>query len=372
MLNTAFIERLNATFRQGLASLTRRSRHAARRLKALETGMFLIGCTYNFCFAHHELSKKEHVGSPSPSRSASQGGLMFLHRLVGSYRRDASQEILQEVRKDMQCLSKAQMLLFEAERYQSPATLMLKNQLVMDAVALWPSFRPVEYRKLGDDFSRVIMGSFYRVQGGTVNPQGVDIPKEQLFWYTNQAIYYLEETTINAGTPDREGLVNLACMYGCAGQYDKMIRIIEKAVQIDDNAKDDLKEAKRLSLLAFACGSHKSLIEKLGKKIGLNLPMPREEFTRQINDVDLVGRSAYIQCFAMSKVFSPTENSACILKFFVRDAGTGRLIHSGGYYRATNPSTHYDSLVPSGKEISADDFAEKVYQDFFVICFQDN
>jgi IS1 family transposase len=71
VLNTAFIERLNATFRQRLASLTRRSRHAARRLKALETGMFLIGCTYNFCFAHHELSKKEHVGSPcTPAMAA--------------------------------------------------------------------------------------------------------------------------------------------------------------------------------------------------------------------------------------------------------------------------------------------------------------
>jgi IS1 family transposase len=63
VLNTAFIERLNGTFRERLASLTRKSRHAARRLRALETGMYLIGCTYNFCFVHHELSKVSHVGS---------------------------------------------------------------------------------------------------------------------------------------------------------------------------------------------------------------------------------------------------------------------------------------------------------------------
>src|SRR5205085_1184530 len=37
ILNTAFIERLNGTFRERLASLTRKSRHAARRLRALET-----------------------------------------------------------------------------------------------------------------------------------------------------------------------------------------------------------------------------------------------------------------------------------------------------------------------------------------------
>ena len=62
VLNTAFIERLNGTFRERLASLTRKSRHAARRLHVLETGMYLIGCSYNFCVAHHELSKAKHWG----------------------------------------------------------------------------------------------------------------------------------------------------------------------------------------------------------------------------------------------------------------------------------------------------------------------
>lgn len=63
VLNTAFIERLNATMRERLAVLTRKCRHAARRLHALETGMYLIGCTYNFCFPHQELSKVKHAGS---------------------------------------------------------------------------------------------------------------------------------------------------------------------------------------------------------------------------------------------------------------------------------------------------------------------
>src|SRR5436305_9832822 len=62
VLNTAFIERLNATFREQLASLTRKCRHAASRLHALHTGMYLIGCTYNFCVAHQELSKAKHWG----------------------------------------------------------------------------------------------------------------------------------------------------------------------------------------------------------------------------------------------------------------------------------------------------------------------
>lgn len=54
-INTAFIERLNATFRERLAVLTRRCRHAAHRREALQAGMYLIGTVYNFCTAHHAL-----------------------------------------------------------------------------------------------------------------------------------------------------------------------------------------------------------------------------------------------------------------------------------------------------------------------------
>ena len=71
VLNTAFIERFNGTMRERLASLTRKCRHAAHRLEALETGMYLIGCTYNFCFPHHELSQAKHAGSPcTPAMAA--------------------------------------------------------------------------------------------------------------------------------------------------------------------------------------------------------------------------------------------------------------------------------------------------------------
>jgi len=60
--NTSLIERFNGTMRERLASLTRKCRHAAHRLDVLEAGMYLIGCTYNFCFPHHELSNTQHFG----------------------------------------------------------------------------------------------------------------------------------------------------------------------------------------------------------------------------------------------------------------------------------------------------------------------
>ena len=55
MINTAYIERLNATFRERLASLTRRGRALARRTLTLQHGMYLIGTVYNFCTPHASL-----------------------------------------------------------------------------------------------------------------------------------------------------------------------------------------------------------------------------------------------------------------------------------------------------------------------------
>jgi transposase-like protein/IS1 family transposase len=56
VINTAYIERLNATFRERLAALTRRGRALARRPLTLQHGMYLIGTVYNFCAPHASLS----------------------------------------------------------------------------------------------------------------------------------------------------------------------------------------------------------------------------------------------------------------------------------------------------------------------------
>jgi len=58
-LNTAFIERFNATMRERLATLTRRCRHASHRMEMVEAGMWLVGTTYNWCIPHRELSRRE-------------------------------------------------------------------------------------------------------------------------------------------------------------------------------------------------------------------------------------------------------------------------------------------------------------------------
>lgn len=55
LINTAYSERLNATFRARLAQLVRRSRGLARQNATLQHGLYLIGTVYNFCTNHQSL-----------------------------------------------------------------------------------------------------------------------------------------------------------------------------------------------------------------------------------------------------------------------------------------------------------------------------
>lgn len=57
VVSTSYIERLNATFRERLAVLARRTRHLGRRQQALEACLYLMGSVYNFCCVHKTLGR---------------------------------------------------------------------------------------------------------------------------------------------------------------------------------------------------------------------------------------------------------------------------------------------------------------------------
>lgn len=65
VLNTAYIERLNATFRARLAVLVRRTRGSARRHSRLHAGMYLVGTVYNFCTQHDSLRRTNQHCTPA-------------------------------------------------------------------------------------------------------------------------------------------------------------------------------------------------------------------------------------------------------------------------------------------------------------------
>jgi hypothetical protein len=65
VINTAYIERLNATFRERLAPLARRCRALARQTLTLHEGMFLVGTVYNFCTPHASLGQAGQATTPA-------------------------------------------------------------------------------------------------------------------------------------------------------------------------------------------------------------------------------------------------------------------------------------------------------------------
>jgi transposase-like protein len=63
-INTAYIERLNATLRASLAPLARRGRAIAHTEAGLSAGLWLVGCAYNFCWLHQSLRLAAPAGAP--------------------------------------------------------------------------------------------------------------------------------------------------------------------------------------------------------------------------------------------------------------------------------------------------------------------
>jgi len=57
VINTAFIERLNGTFRAYLTPLVRRTHGLARTEQTVTDAVFLLGCVYNFCRVHTTLKR---------------------------------------------------------------------------------------------------------------------------------------------------------------------------------------------------------------------------------------------------------------------------------------------------------------------------
>ncbi len=56
-INTAYIERLNATFRGALAPLARRSRRLLHQTSQVSAAMWLVGTLYNFCWEQRTLQQ---------------------------------------------------------------------------------------------------------------------------------------------------------------------------------------------------------------------------------------------------------------------------------------------------------------------------
>ena len=80
VINTAYLERLNATFRARLAPLARRCRALARQTLTLHEGMFVVGTVYNLCTPHTSWSQTQKM-TPAMAAGITDHG-WTLHELL--------------------------------------------------------------------------------------------------------------------------------------------------------------------------------------------------------------------------------------------------------------------------------------------------
>jgi hypothetical protein len=189
--------------------------------------------------------------------------------------------------------------------------------------------------------------------------------------YLSKAIFYLEETVQLPKATGREELVNLACMYGCAFRYDDMIRTIERALKVDENARDDFQEAKRLSVLVYACGTNRQHIEKLGRKVGKDLPLSKKEFESIINKVDLQSRRGrFIEFFAVRRQLNSSTDYIYIIKMSADESQGQRFVF--GSYLTVIKSEDRNDVTAIDEKITIEEFYERVDQKLFIICFSED
>lgn len=164
-------------------------------------------------------------------------------------------------------------------------------------------------------------------------------------------------------------MVNLACMYGCAVRYDEMIRVIEQAIKADENAKDDLQESNRLSLLMRSCGIERRKIERLGQKIGKELPLSKVEFVRVVNSVDLENRREhYIIFFALSKQQRLTQDYVYLIKIACANIQGQRLVTNAFYYHVLEDQNIIDILPTPPRPISVEEAFDEFDKVLYIIC----
>ncbi len=87
VVNTAYVERLNAAFRARLAPLARRTRAGVHRAATREAGLWLVGTAYTFCCPHRSLRRRDpHDGRWLERTPAQAAGLVeqrwSLHELL--------------------------------------------------------------------------------------------------------------------------------------------------------------------------------------------------------------------------------------------------------------------------------------------------
>jgi hypothetical protein len=312
-----------------------------RRVRNLKPLLYVALCillTLLICALFKYVFIDSCIGQACPSKNGDMsgpifgiGGIFFTAMAllpvfwVDSKLKDAKEEVRREVtedvRKEVVDLVKAQLLLFRVHYDSKPGQLLADEGYIQDAVSLCPDIKKQEYPLLGERFARTAL----ELNAGATSPKfdifqnlpsfsDAPFPSSTLYpsdtFYpidietsVKKAIFYLEESLTYPEVIDREFLFSLACMYGFyPHRYEEMIRYMEKAIHLDDYVKEDFANNQALAMLARSCNRDRYKMERIGSKIGVELPLTKAGFLKAIQAMDHdTAHGHYINGYAIKK-----------------------------------------------------------------------
>lgn len=270
------------------------------------------------------------------------------------------ESMLSAVREDLQREYQARLLLDKAHETQD---LSMAETLVKQAVELMPLVKQQEHLQLGIRHAEVVIEGL-PLEISTEYNQIIRVyTKDMLTPYMRSAISYLEETLLQAGLPDAEGLLYLACIYGYQKQFNPMITTIDKALTVDARIQEEFLHPRKLEILLLACGSDHSKIEQVSQKLGIP-PVTKETFCSFITDFDLEGFSGYIKWIAVKRPNMPGEKGVHIINV------CPPFVHNNGLVCAHSQvfeSGQIEGITTSPQFVSVETLYDVLSRSFFLV-----
>ena len=97
------------------------------------------------------------------------------------------------------------------------------------------------------------------------------------------------------------------------------------------------------------------------------MPLSKQEFVSIVQKVDLRNRSTYIDFFAVRRQPIPTEDYVYVIKMTAVDNQGHRLVN-GLYLTLIKSADRHDVPLPTGQQISIEEFFDEVDKELFIIC----
>ena len=283
-------------------------------------------------------------------------------------------EAMQEIKKARD-EARAENLLLKAEKFAT--SLMEKDAMVNEAVALCPDFRQRELKQLGIEMSIAVIDNNDRIKLDYMNTAGytrvryfvMKFEQDERILFTDHAIRYLRETVFDGANADAQGLLYLACMYGCRHQYDAMMEVLDKACQMSQIVqamKAEYRERPMMLILLGACGEDQTKIDTLRET--LKLPRTTEQsFCQYIKEFPLTPHHLpppSIEWIAVRKPDAPGISGPSVISI----SPLYPALEGTVYASSSTPDGGSEEIVPADKRVSIEELYRLLSSLFILFC----